>query len=105
MSKKRTKKPLQEMTAPALAETTAELDAELAADTFGPLTPAMRARWEEAQRKPGRPRQGRGVQVISVSVEKDLLARSDALAKKLGISRARLIARGLKAVLAAAGET
>jgi hypothetical protein len=38
--------------------------------------------------------------VISVSVEEALLVRSDALAKKMGISRAGLIARGLRAVLA-----
>jgi hypothetical protein len=33
-------------------------------------------------------------------VEKDLLARSDALARKLGVRRAALIARGLRQVLA-----
>ena len=43
-------------------------------------------------------------EMVSVSIEKKLLARSDALAKKMGISRARLIARGLKAVLAAEGQ-
>jgi metal-responsive CopG/Arc/MetJ family transcriptional regulator len=39
-----------------------------------------------------------------VSLEQDLLARFDALAKSLGISRAPLIERGLKAVLAAEGR-
>jgi hypothetical protein len=39
-----------------------------------------------------------------VSLEQELLARSDALAKSLGISRALLIERGLKAVLAAEGR-
>jgi hypothetical protein len=39
--------------------------------------------------------------VISVSVERELLSRSDNLAKNLGLSRAGLIERGLKAVLAA----
>jgi hypothetical protein len=34
----------------------------------------------------------------------DLLARCDALARKLGISRAGLIARGIRAVLAAEGR-
>jgi metal-responsive CopG/Arc/MetJ family transcriptional regulator len=38
--------------------------------------------------------------VISVSVERELLARSDRLVRKLGISRAELIARGLQATLA-----
>jgi hypothetical protein len=70
-----------------------------------PLSPGMRARWREAKRKPGRPKQGRGAQVISVSIERDLLTRSDTLAKRMGLSRAALIARGLKAVLAAAGQS
>lgn len=39
--------------------------------------------------------------MISVSVERGLLARSDALARTLGISRAALIERGLRVVLAA----
>jgi predicted transcriptional regulator len=51
-----------------------------------------------------RPRRGRGAKVISVRLEQDLLARFDALAKSLGISRALLIERGLKAVLAAEGR-
>jgi hypothetical protein len=104
MTKKGIQKPYQEMNTDELAEATAEFDKEFVADTFGPMTPEMRARWEAAKRKPGRPRDGQGVQVISVSIEKELLARSDALAKRKKISRARLIARGLKAVLAAEGE-
>ncbi len=65
------------------------------------LTPAERRAWTRARRKPGRPRKGAGVKVISVSVERGLLAESDALASRLGISRAALIERGLKAVLTA----
>jgi hypothetical protein len=78
----------------------AEFDREFIMDTFKPLTPKMQARWERAKRKRGRPRVGRGARVISVSVERDLLARSDALARKLKVRRAALIARGLRAVLA-----
>jgi len=104
MIKKPLQKPYQEMNTEELAEATAEFDKEFVADTFGPLTPEMRAQWEAAKRKPARPKEGPSVQVISVSIEKDLLARSDALAKKKRISRARLIARGLRAVLAAEGE-
>jgi hypothetical protein len=37
-------------------------------------------------------------------VERDLLSRSDSLAKDLGLSRASLIERGLHAVLAAQGR-
>jgi len=91
-----------EMNLEELREATAEFDEELAPDRFGPLTPEMARRWERAKRKPGRPMVGKGAKVISVSVEKDLLARSDALARKLKVRRAALIARGLRAVLAAA---
>ncbi|HEY3323716.1 MAG TPA: hypothetical protein VGP72_24900 [Planctomycetota bacterium] len=94
------KKPYWEMTTAELAEATKEFDEEFVIDKCRPLSPEMRKRWEKAKRKVGRPREGRGVKVISVSVEKELLARSDALAKKIGITRAAMISRGLKAVLA-----
>lgn len=93
------------MTAPELAKATADLNEEGVIDTFGPPPPEAKAQWARAQRKRGRPRKGRGVKVISVSVEKELLARADCLARKLGITRAELISRGLHAALAAAGET
>jgi metal-responsive CopG/Arc/MetJ family transcriptional regulator len=42
---------------------------------------------------------GKGVQVISLSIEKDLLKRSDQAARKLGVSRAWLVSQGLRAML------
>jgi hypothetical protein len=92
------------MSAAQLARKTADLDREMVVDEFKPLSKADRGRWERARRRPGRPRRGRGVKVISVSVEKGLLSVADALARSLGISRAGLIERGLKAVLAAEGR-
>jgi hypothetical protein len=83
-----------------LQERTAEFDEEMVVTKSRPLTSAERRAWDKARRRPGRPRKGAGVKVISVSVERGLLARSDALASSLGISRASLIERGLKAVLA-----
>lgn len=82
----------------------AEFDREFVAETFGPMPPEAKAKWERAKRKRGRPTVGKGVKVISVSVEKDLLARSDALAKRLRVPRAALIARGLRQVLARGDE-
>lgn len=99
-AKQKDQKPYWEMNGEELAKATAEFDKEFIGDTFGPLTPEMKERWERAKRKPGRPRVGRGVKVISVSVEKDLLKRSDALARKLKVRRSTLIAAGLRAVLA-----
>jgi hypothetical protein len=104
MSKNRPANPYWEMNTRELAAATAEFDEEFVIDKCTPLTPEMKARWEAAKRKGRRSKEANGVQMISVGVEKDLLARSDALAKKMGISRARLIARGLKAVLAAEGQ-
>jgi len=98
--KRKKAKEFWDMNLAELREATKEFDQEFIADTFKPLTPEMRARWEKARRKRGRPRMGKGVKVISVSVEKDLLAQSDALARKLGVRRAALIARGLRQVLA-----
>jgi Ribbon-helix-helix protein, copG family len=86
-----------------LQEATKEFDREMIVTRSRPLRPAERRAWEKARRKPGRPRRGAGVKVISVSVERDLLARSDELARTLGVSRASLIERGLKAVLRTAG--
>jgi hypothetical protein len=84
-----------------LRKVTKRFDSEMVIDKSRALTAAERNAWERARRKPGRPRRGDGVKVISVSVERGLLARSDALARDLGISRASLIERGLKAVLEA----
>ncbi len=91
----------ESMTTEDLAAATAEFDRELVALRSRALTPGERRTWNEARRKPGRPKRGAGVKVISVSVERGLLARSDALARTLGISRAALIERGLRVVLAA----
>ena len=87
-----------------LGRETAEFDREFVADTFGKPKGAALERWQRAKRKPGRPRQGAGVKVISVSVEKGLLRRCDALAKRMGVSRAALISHGLQEVLAAKGR-
>jgi len=92
------------MTAAKLGSETAEFDREMVVTKSRALTAEERAWWEKVRRRPGRPRRGLGARVISVSLEQQLLARSDALAKSLGISRALLIERGLKAVLAAEGR-
>ncbi len=96
-----TTKPYRSMTREELAEATAEFDREFVADNFGHPTADARELWQRAKRKPGRPRLGKGVKVISVSLEKGLLDEADKLAKSKGVSRAGLIARGLRAVLAA----
>ncbi|MEE9295960.1 MAG: hypothetical protein V3W34_13490 [Phycisphaerae bacterium] len=92
---------LTKMSCEQLADATAEFDKEFVVDTFESPSPTAARRWQAARRERGRPVRGRGAKVISVTVEECLLAKSDKLAKKLGVSRAALIARGLNAVLAA----
>lgn len=92
-------KPFWKMNSKELAEATAEFDREFIGDTFGPPPQEALARWKRAKRKRGRPRQGLGVKVISVSLEKQLLKQSDAFAKKLGITRAALISKALRVVI------
>ena len=87
-----------------LAEATAAYGREMAIDDFGPMARKDRERWNRAGRRPGRPSRGSGAKAISVSVEQDLLVRSDQLAHELGVSRARLIEHGLRIVLANRGE-
>lgn len=78
----------------------AEFDEPFVAETFGPLPPAQRKLWAKAKRRgPGRPRNGEGVKTIALSVEKGLLRRADQLAKKRGVTRAKLVAEALKAQL------
>ncbi|HUO08421.1 MAG TPA: hypothetical protein VM008_09000 [Phycisphaerae bacterium] len=93
-------KPYTAMTTAELREATRPYDLPTAGNKLPgkPLTALQRRKFERA-RRPGRPRIGKGVQVISMSVEKDLLKRADAQAKSEGISRAELFARGLRAIL------
>lgn len=99
MNRKQAKKPLQQMKARELAKATAEFDQEMVVERSRELTPAEQSRWERARRKPGRPKVGKGAQVISVSLEKGLLTRADRLARKLQLPRTQLIALGLEALL------
>ena len=98
MTKRR--KEYWEMNAKELAAATKEFDRPGIAKTFRAMTPAEEAAWRAKVKRPrGRPRNGRGTKVISLGIEAGLLERADALAKKRRISRARLAAEGLEAVL------
>ena len=104
MSLKKPAKPYWEMTTDELREATKEFDEEFVADKAKPLSPQMQAKWERAKAKQPLGDEGNGEQTITVRLEKRLLDRCTALAKKKRISRDALIARGLKALLAAEGE-
>ena len=102
MSKSRRHKPYSRMTTEELGAATREYDKPIPGLPGRSLTPAQREIHRRAKRI-GRPRKGLGVKVISLSVEKALLKRADALAKRRKITRADLVAEGLQAVLAKAG--
>jgi hypothetical protein len=99
MNRKPSKRRYDQMTARELAKATAQFDKEMVVDQSRDLTAEEQARWQRARRKPGRPRVGKGVQVISVSLERGLLSRADRLARKLQLPRTQLIALGLEALL------
>src|SRR5947209_8466859 len=101
MSHKKAAKPYWEMTTEELRDATKEFDEEFVADKATPLTPQLRARWERARAKPPHREDGPPEQTISVRLDKSLLERCTALAKKKRISRDVLITRGLRALLAA----
>jgi hypothetical protein len=104
MSRKAPVKPYWDMTTEELREATKEFDEEFVADRAKPLTTPLQARWKRAKAKSARAENGSGQQTIAVRLEQALLDRCTALAKKKRISRDALIARGLKALLAAEGE-
>ena len=67
-----------------------------------PLNTHERQQWRRFKAKMGRPKVGKGAKTISMTVEKDLLDQADAYAKQHGISRAKLVAQGLQAVIGSA---
>jgi hypothetical protein len=66
-----------------------------------PLAAADRRALARAAGKGGRPRIGAGARRINVTVEQTLLNHADAYARRNGISRAALVAEGLRRILAA----
>lgn len=83
----------------------AELDAETPEQSLArsrPLNASERRQWRRFKAKMGRPKIGKGAKTISLTVEKELLKEADAYAKRHKISRAQLVAKGLKAILGSA---
>ena len=80
------------------------IDREFSRAETKPLTVRQRKAWNkfrERRRARGRPRIGEGAKVVSLTIEGGLLKRTDALAKREGVSRAQLVARGLEMLLRA----
>ncbi len=104
MNRTKTKrKPAKAPSGAELERLTADLDDEFVVGKFKVLDAESRRQWQRAKRKRGRPIRGEGARVISISIERGLLRASDELARRKKITRANLVARGLRAVLAAEG--
>lgn len=95
---KKSAKPYWEMNVEELRAATREFNREFVPTQ--PLTTAMKSQLKRVKLKRGRPVKGSGAKVISLSVERGLLDLADAMAKKQGMTRADLVARGIHAVLA-----
>jgi hypothetical protein len=67
-----------------------------------PLNAQERRQWRRFKAKMGRPKIGKSAKTISLTVEKELLKQADAYAKRHGLSRAKLVAQGLLAVIGSA---
>jgi hypothetical protein len=82
----------------------AQYDREIPLSETRPLTAAERRLFKRIMnRGRGRPRVGKGAARINITIEKDLLSRVNAFARKRKISRAQIIARGLELVMKKAG--
>ena len=81
-----------------------EYDREIPLSETRPLSAAERRLFKRIMnRGRGRPPIGKGAARINVTIEKDLLGQVNAFAKKTKISRAQMIAQGLKLVMRKAG--
>ena len=89
--KKKTKHP-EEMTAAELARATKRFDQPFVFERARPMTAAQYAQERNLRRGRGRPKVGKGARKISISLEQDLLHKTDALARKRGVNRSELIA-------------
>jgi hypothetical protein len=85
----------------------AELDrfgAEAEKVTFrntSPLDAESRRALARAASKGGRPRIGAGAKRINITVEQTLLKKADAYARQHGLTRAAVVAEGLRRIIAA----
>jgi hypothetical protein len=101
------KKSLARMTAAELRTATGGYDRELPVGPAGlpgrALNRRERRQWNRARKKLGRPRVGKGVKRVMISMEKELLQTADRFAKKRGLTRAGLIAQSVKEYIDRAG--
>jgi hypothetical protein len=64
-----------------------------------PLTPAQRKLWRAIKHNMGRPTVGEGAEQISLTVERGLLKKADAFAKKHKLKRSQMVAEALRLLM------
>jgi hypothetical protein len=69
-----------------------EFDVPFVFERARPMTAAERAEERKLRRGRGRPKIGSGAKKVSISLEGEVLQKTDALAKKKGVNRSELIA-------------
>lgn len=95
---KKTPKHPEEMSLAELAEATKPYDAAYAFERGKPTSPAEKL--EERRLRRPRNTNGRGARKISISLEQNLLRKTDSLAKKSGLNRSQLISKLVIAAVA-----
>ncbi len=79
----------------------ANFDREFIGTPGKPLTPADRSQHRRARKKAGRPVVGKGAKRLMITMERELLSKADAYARKKKLSRSQLVARGVQVLLKA----
>ena|SRR5438045_6957036 len=97
------KKHPEDMTLAELRKHTRQFDEPFAFERGRPMNAKQRSQEQQLRRRRGRPRIGAGARKVSISLERHLLKKTDALARKKGINRSELIAAFVAAGLRRAG--
>lgn len=97
------RKHYEEMNTAELAAATAEYDKPWTGPGLPgkPLTAAQRAQHRRAgsRAKAGRPKIGRGAQIVPVSIERGLLMQVNAFAQRHHLKRSQMVTEGLRLVM------
>jgi hypothetical protein len=97
--KSKQKKPFLSLTQPERDKVVTQFDQGVDFDQTRPLSPKGAALWKRAQRQVMSPVPNKNPKAVVIAVDGALLKKSDEYARRVGISRSELIARGLKALV------
>jgi hypothetical protein len=98
MTKKKSK-PFFKMTAAERDALVKQFDREILFEETKPLSLKGKALWERAKRSKPSPKSRSAAKAVVIPVDEALLNRADKYAKRHGMTRAQVVAKGLKAVI------